>query len=179
MTFHRDLSKPGDHPEHHFSFTVCSGSSPGSIALQVPKHWHKHHDEYMQCVAGEIEVHLDGEDFTAKAGDPTIFIERRRVHGFEFAKGQRVVLKEMTRPTGEFKQRFFEDVFTEAGFWGAMRGFADGDTYLALPVPGWLRWLDEIYMFVMGLLVMLVYPRKGPRPESRAPVDGGEKKKGL
>jgi hypothetical protein len=97
------------------------------------------------------------------------------VHGFKFPKGERAVLKEMTQPTGEFKQLFFEDILSNWGFWNAMRGFADGDSYVALPGP--FRWLDEVYMFVVGALAKLVHPRTGDVPKSVAPlvVDGSKK----
>lgn len=176
MTFYRDDSKSDQDFQKYFSLTV-SERAADSIELQVPNHWHKHHDEYMTAEEGEIELHLDGETITTKPGDPVVFIERCHVHGFKFPKGQRAVLKEMTQPTGEFKQRFFEDIFENWGFWGAMRGFADGDTYLALPGP--FRWLDELYMFVIGLLVKVFNPRKGPVPASVAPLVAAEGKKEL
>lgn len=176
MTFYRDDSKSDHDFQKYFSLTVSEGAAD-SIELQVPDHWHKHHDEYMTAEEGEIELHLDGETITTKPGDPVVFIKRCHVHGFKFPKGQRAVLKEMTQPTGEFKQRFFEDIFENWGFWGAMRGFADGDTYLALPGP--FRWLDELYMFVIGLLVKVFNPRKGPVPASVAPLVAAEGKKDL
>lgn len=176
MTFHRNDSKAEHDVERYYSLTTCPGDAP---ALRVPNHWHKHHDEYMSCEEGQIELYLDGKTIVAKPGDPVVFIERRRVHGFKFPEGQRTVLKERTRPTGEFKQRFFEDIFRQdGGFWGAMRGFADGDTFLALPGP--FRWVDEVYGFVIWLLVRLLYPRRGPVPQSVAPlVVDGSNKKGL
>lgn len=177
MTFHRDDSKPPNDIHRYYSLATCTGQSDG-IALEVPKHWHKHHDEYMTCVEGSIELYLDGKTVTATPSNPTIFIERRQVHGFKFPKGQRAVLKEMTMPTGEFKQKFFEDIFENWGFWGAMRGFADGDTYPAL-LPGPFRWLDEIYILVLWVLVRLVYPRKGDVPMSVAPLTLVEDKKAL
>jgi hypothetical protein len=56
-----------------------------------------------------------------------------------------------------------------------MRGFADGDAYVALPGP--FRWLDEVYMFVIGALARIVNPRVGETPKSvpQLTVDGGKK----
>lgn len=176
MTFHRDDSKPESDVQRHFSLTVCEGGLD-DVALQVPKHWHKHHDEYMACMEGSIRVSLDDETINTRPGDPVLFIPRRHVHGFEFPKGKRAVLKEFTQPTGEFKQRFFEDIFADAGFWGVMRGFVDGDTYIALPGP-W-RWVDEVYMFVLGLLVRVWRPREGRVPASVAPLVADESRKEL
>ena len=48
-----------------------------------------------------------------------------------------------------------------------MRGFADGDTYVALPGP--FRWLDEVYALVIGALAKLLNPRKGETPKSIPP----------
>lgn len=167
MTFHLDESKPEDHVERYYSLTT-RGHDADDTLLEVPRHWHKHHDEYMSCEEGQIELYLDGKTMTARPGDPAVFIPRRKVHGFKFPKGSKAVLKEMTQPTGEFKQRFFEDIFASWGFWDAMRGFADGDTYIALPGP--FRWLDELYMLVIGVLAKLVRPRTGEMPKSMAPI---------
>jgi len=167
MTFYLDESKPEGHVERYYSLTTRETDADGTLA-EVPRHWHKHHDEYMSCVEGQIELYLDGNTVTAKPGDPAVFIERRKVHGFKFPKGEKAVLKEMTQPTGEFKQRFFEDILANWGFWNAMRGFADGDTYVALPGP--FQWLDEVYMCVIGLLVKLIHPRTGDAPKSVAPL---------
>ena len=178
MTFHVDESKPEDHVERYFSLTTRESDADDTLT-EVPRHWHKYHDEYMACTEGQIELSLDNEIIVAKPGDPPVFLERRRVHGFKFngPKGQKAVLKEMTQPTGEFKQHFFEDIFEELGFWGFMRGFADGDTYPALPGP--FRWLDELYMLVIGALAKVMYPRKGAKPKSIAPLIAAESKKAL
>jgi mannose-6-phosphate isomerase-like protein (cupin superfamily) len=176
MTFHLDESKPEGHVERYFSLTVREHDADDTLA-EVPKHWHKHHDEYMSCEEGHIELYLDGATIIAKPGDPAVFIPRRKVHGFKFPKGEKAVLKEMTQPTGEFKQHFFEDILSNWGFWNAMRGFADGDTYIALPGP--FRWLDELYMMVIAVLVKLVHPRAGEVPKSIAPLIADESKKEL
>ena len=78
---------------------------------------------------------------------------------------------------GEFKQIFFEDIFADWGFWNVMRGFADGDAYVALPGP--FRWLDEVYAFVIGALARLVHPRAGEPPKSVPPFTVGDGKKEL
>jgi mannose-6-phosphate isomerase-like protein (cupin superfamily) len=176
MTFHLDETKPEGHVERYFSLTVREHDADDTLA-EVPKHWHKHHDEYMSCEEGHIELYLDGTTIIAKSGDPAVFIPRRKVHGFKFPKGEKAVLKEMTQPTGEFKQRFFEDILADWGFWNAMRGFADGDTYIALPGP--FRWLDELYMMVVAVLVKLVHPRAGEVPKSVAPLVAIDSKKEL
>ena len=174
MDFYLDESKSEGHVERYFSLTTREADADETLT-EVPRHWHKYHDEYMACTEGHVELYLDGNTVIAKPGDPAVFIERRKVHGFKFPKGEKAVLKEMTQPTGEFKQRFFEDILSAWGFWNAMRGFADGDTYVALPGP--FRWLDEVYMFVIGALVKVVNPRKGEAPKSVAPraVDDGKK----
>lgn len=176
MTFHLDESKPEGHVERYFSLTTRELDADDTLT-EVPKHWHKHHDEYMSSEAGHIELYLDGQTTIAKPGDPAVLLPRRKVHGFKFPKGEKAVLKELTQPTGEFKQHFFEDILADWGFWNAMRGFSDGDTYVALPGP--FRWLDEVYMFVIGLLVKLVHPRKGEAPKSVAPRPVDESKKEL
>lgn len=174
MTFHRDDSKAPNDVERYYSLTTCDGGV-NDIALEVPQHWHKYHDEHMSCIEGQIELSLEGSILTAKPGDPAIIIPRRAVHGFKFPKGQRAVLKEMTDPTGEFKQMFFEDVFGSGrgSFFGAMRAFADGDTYIKMPGP-W-RWVDEVWMFVMWALVKVLRSREGEVPRSM-PSLGGQKK---
>ena len=176
MTFHIDESKPEGHIERYFSLTTRGLDADDSL-IEVPKHWHKHHDEYMACIEGQIELYLEGQTILAKPGDPPVFLERRRVHGFKFPHGKKAVLKELTQPTGEFKQHFFEDIFENLGFWGVMRGFADGDTYIALPGP--FRWLDELYMLVIGALASLFHPRRGAKPNSIAPLIADESKKEL
>lgn len=176
MLFYRDDSAPENSKERYYSHTICEGG-PDSLVLKVPAHWHRHHDEYMTCLEGEIELLLDGRTSTAKPGDDEVFIERTRVHGFTFPKGRRTVLQERTSPTGEFKQRFFEDVFGLEGmsFWSMMRGFADGDTFIAM-TP--FRWLDVVFMAVLGLVARIVKPREGGvMPMSIAPSVPMEGKK--
>jgi len=167
MRFFRDDSKPEDSKERFYSHTICEGN-PDSLVLEVPRHWHDYHDEYMTCIEGQIELSLDDKTSIAKPGDPTVFIERGHVHGFKFPKGQRAVLQELTDPTGEFKQRFFEDIFGSGlSFWSMMRGFSDGDTYIAF-TPS--RWLDLVCMAVLGFVAKLWLPRKGGvMPKSIAP----------
>lgn len=167
MIFYRDDSKPEDAKERYYSHTICDGK-PGSLALEVPRHWHDYHDEYMKCIEGQLEVSLDDKIIIAKPGEDALFIERGHVHGFKFPKGQRAVLQELTDPTGEFKQRFFEDIFEKGlTFWTMMRGFADGDTYIAF-TP--FRWLDLVCMAVLGFVARWRLPREGGViPKSIAP----------
>ena len=176
MNFYLDDSKPEGHVERYFSLTTREADADDTLT-EVPRHWHKHHDEYMSCTEGHIELYLDGNTAVAKPGDPPVFIERRKVHGFKFPRGEKAILKEYTQPTGEFKQLFFEDIFSDWGFWNATRGFADGDAYMALPGP--FRWLDEVYAFVIGALARFVNPRAGEAPKSVPPLNVDDGKKGL
>ena len=134
----------------------------------------------MSCTQGSIQLSLNGHTSTVTPQDDEVFIPRRSVHGFKFSKGQAATLRERTDPTGEFKQRFFEDVFDPTG-WGkfgpTFRAFADGDTYI--PVPGPFRWLDEVFMFLVGFVVKLLYPRSGASPKSVAPSMPVEGRKEL
>jgi len=134
----------------------------------------------MSCQQGSIQLFLDGRTLTVTPDDDEILIPRRAVHGFKFPKGQAAILRERTDPTGEFKQRFFEDVFdgTNWGKFGpTFRAFADGDTYI--PVPGPFRFLDEVFMCLVGMVVRLLYPRQSAVPKSVAPSMPLEAKKAL
>ena len=163
IAFFLDESKAEDDLDRYYSETTCDGDAD-SIAFEVPKHWHKLHDEYMTVEEGELEFYLDGTTSLVKPGDPMIKIPRRAVHSIKWPTGKRATLRERTNPTGPFKQRFFEDMFGGKGFGLTMRAFADGDTYI--PLPGNLRLLDEVFMFFVGIIASILYPRK-EKPASK------------
>ncbi|KAI8938122.1 hypothetical protein NX059_005789 [Plenodomus lindquistii] len=168
LEFYLDTSAPPSSPDRHYSLTIFSGA-PDAKPLGVPQHWHNLHDEYMTVLAGSMEFCVDGKTTIVHAGDPVVEIPRRVVHGIKFLPNKRGVLKERTAPTGEFKQKFFEDVFRAGGMGQKLRAFADGDTYLPVPIVN-SRWVDEWVMWVIGSVLGTLMPRV--KPASRAEGEG-------
>jgi hypothetical protein len=68
---------------------------------------------------------------------------------------------EKTVPNGELKGLFFADLFQEGkppGFLLAMRSYYEGDGYV--PLPGNMRWLDELFVNVVGFIATFFAPKK-------------------
>ncbi|KAK5680080.1 hypothetical protein LTS10_008030 [Elasticomyces elasticus] len=163
IRFHVDDNQPTDSVDHHWAETSYDGQ-PGSWVPVVGSHWHKHHDEYMHVTRGRVAFSMDGKDAVLTPSDPPLFIPRLHVHGFNFFAGEAAAFTERTNPAGDFKERFFGDIF-EAGqptFVSVMRSFYDGDTYMAL--PGGIQLLDEAFTTVVGGVLKWMYPRKAVVP---------------
>lgn len=78
---------------------------PGVLA--APPHTHEREDEFSIVVEGEIGVWMDGEEFTAKAGD--YVIKPRGVpHAFWNAGMERARLVEIIAPPGF--ERYFDEM---------------------------------------------------------------------
>ncbi len=103
---------------------------------------------------------LDGKAVTATPNDPILFIPRRHTHSFKFCKGEPTVLKEKTNPSGDFKEKFFKDLFdgSEASFTSAMRAGYRGDMIVAL--PGEISLLDRAFTNAMGAFIAWLFPQK-------------------
>lgn len=166
--FKADDSIPETDKLHNWSETTYDGQ-PGSFCPNIPNHWHKYHDEYMEVLEGTVTFTIDGKKTTVHAGSgEVLFVPRMAVHGFTFVKGVKTVLKEYTNPVGDFKEayvygslpqevraakspltcreRFFRDVMQTATDHGpkilmAIRAFREGDTYVAL--PGGFKAVDQ------------------------------------
>lgn len=118
----------------------------------------------MHVLSGRISFSLDGKESVLTPADPPLFIPRLHVHGFHFFAGEAASFTERTNPAGDFKERFFADIF-EAGqptFVSVMRAFYDGDTYMAL--PGGIGLVDEVYTTVVGGVAKWMYPKKTAMP---------------
>lgn len=127
----------------------------------VPPHWHKHHTERMTVVEGRLEVGLEGKKIIVNAGDAPVLIPARAVHSLRGFKGERLVFQEQAFPGGSYKAEFFNDLLQQGKIGNpalAMRAFYDHDTYLALPF--YFRFIDEIFITVVGAIARLFAPRK-------------------
>ena len=159
IRFMVDDSKPTDDFDNHWAVTMYNGKQ-GSWVPVIPRHWHKHHDEYMTVSAGRVEFTLDSKTVIQTPEMGVLHIPRLHVHGIKFFAGEAATFAERTDPPQTTKQDFFEDIF-EAGqptFAGSMRAFYDGDTYLEC--PGGFRIVDEVVTTVIGGLMKYLYPRK-------------------
>ncbi|ETN40777.1 uncharacterized protein HMPREF1541_05057 [Cyphellophora europaea CBS 101466] len=135
--------------------------------LSIPPHWHAHHDEIMTVTSGRMKFSIGGQDVMLGHGEGCetneAQIKRGTVHGFTVLRGEAAEFRERTVPQGPFKGAFFQDLFAagEPGVLHAMRTFADGDTYVALP-GGW-KWLDYWVTCALGALGKLLLPyREAP-----------------
>ncbi|KAK5136022.1 hypothetical protein LTR08_004276 [Meristemomyces frigidus] len=160
IRFMVDDTKPTNTTDHHWAETSYDGKLDSWIP-DIPRHWHKHHDEYMQVLSGRIAFTLDSESVILTPEMGVLHIPRLHVHGFKFFAGEAAAFTEKTDPPGDFKQEFFEDIF-EAGqptFATSMRAFYDGDTYLEC--PGGFSMVDVVVTTVIGAAMTYLYPRKG------------------
>ena len=63
----------------------------------------QYHDEWIVLSKGRASVTLEGKKMLISAGDNPVFIPRWHSHSMLAMKGEEMVLKETTDPTGEFK----------------------------------------------------------------------------
>ncbi|KAH9987275.1 hypothetical protein F4779DRAFT_611502 [Xylariaceae sp. FL0662B] len=135
----------------------------GEEVLYIPPHWHKDHAEHLSALEGRMEVTLNGDKVTVKAGDPAVFVPRRVVHSIKSFKGEKLVFRERPDPAGMYKAMFFNDVLSTGkfgGFWHLLRAFYDCETYVALPL--YFQFFDEVFMVIFGGIAHLFAP---PKPE--------------
>lgn len=137
-------------------------SYDGHASSEVPdvfKHWHKHHDEWVEVLSGRVSIFRNGTWTTMTPQTGKLLVPRRTVHAFNFFKGEKAVARESTQPSGDFKHFFFRDMFAggQVSFLRAIRACYDGDTCVALPLG--IFFVDEIFTNVFGWIATLLYPR--------------------
>ncbi|KUJ12745.1 uncharacterized protein LY89DRAFT_721624 [Mollisia scopiformis] len=155
-----DHSKPDDSPDHNWVEVTYDGKDDSEV-FDVPRHWHREHDEIMEVLEGRMIFNLDDKEMVISAGDPPLLITRGRIHGGRGIKGERVRLTERTRPSGTFKAQFFQDLLQNERFPGfllATRVFYDGDMFLAL--PGGFKTLDYLFITIVGFIAKAFVPAK-------------------
>lgn len=159
MAFKIDDSKPKDSIDYHWSET-CYDGEEGSFFPIIGSHWHKVHDEIMTIVKGKVEFTLDGKVIMLTPENSPLKIPRLHTHSFKFQKGVPTTLIERTDPPGTWKEDTFENILDDGkvSFVGVLRGFYDGDAYIALPFG--IGVVDEAFMSVAGGLAKFFYPQK-------------------
>ena len=88
-------------PTKNYTEVISTGTG---APLNIPPHWHKHHEETWDIIEGRVNVQLGKEKFVMNAGDPQRRSSRRMVHSMKGFEGERMVLREATVPGGEFKE---------------------------------------------------------------------------
>ena len=63
----------------------------------------QHHDEWVLLHKGRASVTVEGKTVVVAAGDDPVFIPRWHSHSMLAFKGDEMILRERTDPTGEFK----------------------------------------------------------------------------
>jgi len=153
-----DDSMPEGHLDRQWTETTYDGKE-GSAKLEVPGHWHKYHDEYMEILSGRMNFYLEGSgSVIVSAGDARLKIPRWHVHSFAAFPGEACVLKELTDPSGDFKAEFFRDI-TQSGqmtVLGALRSFYNGDAYVSL--PGNFKIIDQVFIAIAGTIARFFQP---------------------
>lgn len=61
------------------------------------------HTERITVVEGRANITVNGEIVLLSAGDPTLSVPRRVVHGIQGFKGERLVIREQADPAGDYK----------------------------------------------------------------------------
>jgi len=118
-------------------------------AIHVPNYWHKHHDEYMSCEEGQIELHITRrQDRCSEAGRSHRLHRAPQSPWFLVSYRSESCAGRDDAAKGEFKQQIFEDVFGQdgGGFCGAM---SDGGLRMGIRFwlcrarfDGWVRFMD-------------------------------------
>ena len=100
LTFHVDRSQPEDSIDYRWTETHYDGA--GNFA--IPLHWHKYHDEHLEVLEGRVEITVGEKTWIADSSNGVMIAPKRTVHGINFQKGVKTILKERTNPTGRFKE---------------------------------------------------------------------------
>jgi mannose-6-phosphate isomerase-like protein (cupin superfamily) len=74
------ITKKTDGKSTHDAYSLFEYSVPAQVD-GPPPHLHTREDESFICLAGRLDVHLGGEDFTLELGD-YLFLPRDVVHAF-------------------------------------------------------------------------------------------------
>lgn len=160
MRLYIDRSKSAGDPMYNWIESSYDGKEDSDL-LNVLEHWHQNHDEIMEVLEGRMKFLIDGNSVIVSAGDPPLIIPKGHVHGFMAFKGERVTIKESTRPSGDFKALFFQDMFqlsTMPSFPLALRVFSDWDTYISL--PGGFKLLEYWFITIAGFIARPFVPGK-------------------
>ncbi|KAK7755582.1 hypothetical protein SLS62_002517 [Diatrype stigma] len=98
-----DITVNEAEPEDSVNRYAMVTTSTGEEALHIPAHWHKDHAEYLSVIEGRVEIHINGDKFVLKAGDPAVFVPRRVVHSIRGFQNERLVFRERPDPAGMYK----------------------------------------------------------------------------
>jgi hypothetical protein len=121
----------------------------------------QNHDEVLEVKEGRMKFTVNGVEHILTPESGRLLIPRRHVHSGNSFPGEPAVVIEKTVPNGELKALFFTDLFQEGtppGFLLAMRSYYEGDGYV--PLPGNIRWLDELFINVLGFIATFFAPKK-------------------
>jgi hypothetical protein len=121
----------------------------------------QNHDEVMEVKEGRMKFTVNGVEHILTPESGRLLIPRRHVHSGNSFPGEPAIVIEKTVPNGELKALFFADLFQEGtppGFLLAMRSYYEGDGYV--PLPGNMRWLDELFVNVLGFIATFFAPKK-------------------
>lgn len=121
----------------------------------------QYHDEVMQVTQGRMKFTVDGTEHILTPESGPLLIPRGHVHSGASFPGEAAVVIEKTLPSGDLKALFFADLFqqgTPPGFLLAMRSYYEGDGYI--PLPGNMRWVDELFVNVVGFVATFFAPKK-------------------
>ncbi|KAL1866865.1 hypothetical protein Daus18300_006568 [Diaporthe australafricana] len=159
-----DTSQPEDSTSRWMTDAIAEGRS-GDPPLEVPPHWHRLHSETMEVREGRVNVTVDGVTRVAVAGEK-VHIPIGAVHGFKGFPGERLVVREMSDPAGDYKHLFFADLLSgtwPSGFWHTMRVFYDGDGYPSLGL--YFKGFDIAFVTVFGGIAKLFLEKRQEKLE--------------
>ncbi|KAJ3984494.1 hypothetical protein F5890DRAFT_1516510 [Lentinula detonsa] len=129
---------------------------PDDEVLQVPTHWHEHHDEIITVLEGQLKVTIGGKIKMCTSEDGGSFIPRGVPHALESLKGVPCVFTEQTRPDdfSDRKELFFRNTFAfpggpmKAGLLPLLQVCHHGDTYFVFPIH--FAWLEKAFVQILG-----------------------------
>ncbi|KAH6633232.1 hypothetical protein C7974DRAFT_375341 [Boeremia exigua] len=144
-----DTSLPRSDPMHIWIEQSWKPENADTPVINVPLHWHQHHDEHLQVLTGAVNIFHHGSWHVVTPETGIVVSERGDVHGFHGFPGVGFVLKESVTPAGEYKVGFFWDAFQDGqpGFLRAARLAWSSDYYPA--VTKW-KWMDWMLVCVVG-----------------------------
>jgi len=104
---------------------LVSAMSPTDSEYNVPPHFHPYSDKYMLCVAGQVDMFLDGVKVTLRPEDGESKIPKGVIHSIHCPKGQYAEILERQDPDPAKQREFLISLFeiTEASSCPALQIF--------------------------------------------------------
>lgn len=101
MSILHDASQPED-SLGRWAGQIEAEGNPDDDEISVPVHWHKKHTERHLVIEGRVEFTINGVTRIFTQGEET-YIPPYTLHGIRGFRGERLVIREVADPPGNYK----------------------------------------------------------------------------